>query len=90
MLIRYLEMDMSLQARLDQIREDARQRIPSALLATVASAADRIRDAAIDSVVSVGARMPGFRLHDTEGALVSSASLLRRGSLVVSFFQGAW
>jgi peroxiredoxin len=31
-----------------------------------------------------------FTLPDIDGTLVSSAELLRRGPLVVSFFRGKW
>ncbi len=37
-----------------------------------------------------GDPMPGFLLPNAEGALVSSAELLARGPLVLSFFRGAW
>lgn len=39
---------------------------------------------------AIGAPMPGFRLPDTTGATIDSATLLARGPLVVSFFRGAW
>jgi len=34
--------------------------------------------------------MPGFLLPNAEGSLVSSAELLAKGPLVVTFFRGGW
>ncbi len=38
----------------------------------------------------IGEKAPDFSLKDTEGALVSLASLRERGAVVLSFFRGAW
>src|SRR5271154_3580375 len=38
----------------------------------------------------VGATSPAFELPDQNGNLVSSADLLRRGRLVLSFIRGRW
>ncbi|MFX8922221.1 redoxin domain-containing protein, partial [Acinetobacter baumannii] len=37
-----------------------------------------------------GATLPDFLLPNAEGRLVSSAELLARGPLVLSFFRGDW
>ena len=42
------------------------------------------------SSLKAGDRIPDFMLPDAEGRLVSSAELLERGPLVVSFFRGDW
>ena len=39
---------------------------------------------------ALGSPLPGFALPDTTGAVVTSATLLAQGPLVVSFFRGAW
>ena len=41
-------------------------------------------------IVKVGDRMPAFNLENTGGETVSSADLLAKGPLVVSFFRGKW
>jgi peroxiredoxin len=38
----------------------------------------------------VGAQMPSFRLSDQDGKIISSAELLGRGRLVLSFIRGRW
>jgi peroxiredoxin len=40
--------------------------------------------------LGVGARAPSFELPDHNGKLVSSASLLAKGGLVLSFIRGRW
>jgi peroxiredoxin len=39
---------------------------------------------------NVGDRMPAFVLKDRQGSIVSSADLLKRAPLVVTFFRGTW
>ncbi|MBV8612322.1 MAG: hypothetical protein JOY66_00940 [Acetobacteraceae bacterium] len=39
---------------------------------------------------AVGGPAPAFELPNQDGAAVSSAALLGRGPLVVSFFRGGW
>src|SRR5271155_1970521 len=80
---------MSLRDDLNKIREQA-------------TADDRIRiayESLVDQLVradaagralKVGDVMPSFLLPNAEGRLVFSDDLLRRGSLVVSFFRGNW
>jgi peroxiredoxin len=46
-------------------------------------------DAAV-SALKAGARMPAFELKDAFGRAVSSAELMKKGSLVVVFYRGSW
>jgi hypothetical protein len=39
---------------------------------------------------AIGQSAPSFELPNRDGAVVSTASLLARGPLVVSFFRGSW
>jgi peroxiredoxin len=39
---------------------------------------------------AVGQPAPAFELPNQDGGAVSSAGLLARGPLVVSFFRGGW
>jgi len=43
-----------------------------------------------DRVLKAGDRAPAFTLKDQLGRAISSADLLARGPLVVSFFRGTW
>ena len=39
---------------------------------------------------AIGQSAPAFTLPDQDGAIVSSAGLLARGPLAISFFRGQW
>lgn len=41
-------------------------------------------------ILPVGARISSFELHDHDGKMVSSSSLLARGKLVLCFIRGRW
>ncbi len=45
---------------------------------------------AAKKALNVGAKAPAFELKDSNGKLVSSSDLLKQGSLVVTFYRGAW
>ncbi|MFQ5744509.1 MAG: hypothetical protein ACE5HV_13100 [Acidobacteriota bacterium] len=82
---------MNLKERLDRIREGASERIPADILAIMHRATEELRASGImDGVLEVGDRMPDFNLQNTRGETVSSAALLAKGPLVVSFFRGKW
>lgn len=40
--------------------------------------------------LKVGDRAPSFTLPDTDGNMISSSDLLRKGPLVVTFYRGVW
>ncbi len=45
---------------------------------------------AAKTALNVGAKMPSFTLNDSLGKTVTSQELLKKGSLVVVFYRGAW
>jgi peroxiredoxin len=45
---------------------------------------------AVDQILKPGATAPAFTLKNQHGEDVSSADLLKRGPLVVSFTRGSW
>jgi peroxiredoxin len=47
--------------------------------------AELIASGAANRAEKVGDKAPGFSLKDSEGNIVSSAELLKRGPLIVSF-----
>jgi peroxiredoxin len=47
-------------------------------------------DGTLERVLKPGQKAPSFTLSDQHGATVSSAELLAKGPLVVSFFRGTW
>jgi AhpC/TSA family len=82
---------MSLKERLDQIREQARKRIPPEAQAVMERATqDLRRSGMLERVVKVGQAAPEFTLPDTAGDPVSLAALRSRGPVVLSFYRGRW
>jgi peroxiredoxin len=87
---------MSLQAKLDAFKADFEAgrppyRVPRPVIDTMHRAtAELIASGAAKHAKQVGERAPSFSLKDAEGKVVSSAELLKRGPLVVSFYRGVW
>jgi hypothetical protein len=82
---------MTLQERLDQIREGGKKRIPPAAQAVMERATEDLRRSGVlDRVVKVGQPAPDFTLPDTGGQPVSLAGLRAAGPVVLSFYRGRW
>ncbi|WIM11002.1 hypothetical protein [Enhydrobacter sp.] len=82
---------MALEDKLAALREAAARRIPPDRLAIMHRATEDLRRSGIlDRIVKDGARMPSFDLANHDGRRISSADLLARGPLVLSFFRGSW
>lgn len=82
---------MSLEGKLAAMREAAAKRIPPDRLAIMHRATEDLRRSGIlDRIVKVGTRMPAFALANHDGQRVSSADVLARGPMVLSFFRGSW
>lgn len=82
---------MSLGERLERIREAARARVPEATRLVMERAIEDLRREGIAGrAVKAGDQMPEFTLPSAGGRTVSSADLLARGPLVVSFYRGRW
>ncbi|MGK9235176.1 AhpC/TSA family protein [Inquilinus limosus] len=87
---------MSLQARLDAFKADFEAgkppyNVPRSVIEIMHRAtAELIASGAADKALKAGDKAPAFTLSDPEGRPVSSAELLRKGPLVVSFYRGVW
>jgi peroxiredoxin len=87
---------MSLQARLDAFKADFEAgkppySVPRSVIETMHRAtAELIVSGAARRAKKAGDVAPSFSLKDPEGNVVSSADLLRRGPLVLSFYHGVW
>lgn len=87
---------MTLQARLDAFKADFRDGkapyfAPSEIHAVMERAtAELIASGQAGRALKAGDRAPAFTLSDPEGRPVSSASLLAKGPLVLSFYRGVW
>ena len=81
----------TLKARLDRIRESFNEQAPDEAKAVMHRATDTLRDSGItDRIPSVGDALPPFELPDTDGNPVSSADLLAKGPIVLTFYRGLW
>jgi len=82
---------MSLKEKLDAMRALAAARIPADKLAIMERATADLRAPGIlQKVLAVGEKAPAFAAPNYDGRMVSSADLLARRPLVLSFFRGAW
>jgi peroxiredoxin len=87
---------MSLQAKLDAFKADFEAgkppyNVPRSVIETMHRAtAELIASGAANRAKKVGDKAPGFLLNDPEGNIVSSAELLKKGPLIVSFYRGVW
>jgi peroxiredoxin len=87
---------MSLQAKLDAFKADFEAgmppyNVPPAVIETMHRAtAELIDSKAAQRAKKAGDIAPSFSLKDPEGGIVSSADLLKRGPLVLSFYRGVW
>ena len=87
---------MTLQAKLDAFKADFEAgkppyNVPPSVIETMHRAtAELISSDAATRALKAGDNAPAFTLSDPDGASVSSADLLAKGPLVVSFYRGAW
>jgi len=87
---------MSLQAKLDAFKADLYAgRLPFKPPAEVLATMDRTTQALIASgadakALKVGDKAPSFTLPDPDKNPVSSAALLAKGPLAISFYRGVW
>ncbi len=64
---------------------------PNALIEIFRRAPEELRQSGLaDRALKTGDRAPAFALNNQDGNLISSAELLSRGPLVITFFRGHW
>ena len=87
---------MTLQAKLDAFKADFQAgkppyNVPPSVIETMQRAtAELIASGAATRALKAGERAPAFTLNNPEGSPVSSAELLSKGPLVLSFYRGVW
>ncbi|KOY01531.1 peroxiredoxin-like family protein [Pseudomonas nunensis] len=87
---------MTLQAKLDAFKADFKAgkppyNAPAEIHPVMARAtAELIASAAAGKALKVGDKAPLFTLKDPDGNPVSSADLLAKGPLVLTFYRGVW
>ncbi|MGQ9365039.1 peroxiredoxin-like family protein [Azospirillum sp. ST 5-10] len=87
---------MSLQDKLDAFKADFEAgkppySVPRSVIETMRRAtAELVASGAAARALKAGDKAPEFTLKDPDGNAVSSAELLAKGPLVVSFYRGVW
>ena len=83
---------MSLQDKLDAFKAEfeGKKAPPEVVAVFHRSTAELIASGQAARALNVGDRAPAFRLPDSGRATVTSAELLAKGPLVVTFYRGAW
>jgi len=82
---------MTLQEKLDTMREASKTRIPPEARAVMQRSIDDLRASGIMTrVARVGQTAPDFVLPNASGRSVSLKELLARGPVVLSFYRGRW
>jgi peroxiredoxin len=84
---------MKLQDKLDAFSADliASGKIPGPIVTQLMDGIkEQVASGKADLALKAGDTAPTFTLKDPDGASVSSATLLERGPLVVSFYRGVW
>lgn len=80
-----------LQATLDEIHRDFEASAPKASLQIMdRSTEELIESGQASKALHEGSEMPDFVLKDSGGTPFSSAQVLDKGPLIVSFFRGFW
>jgi hypothetical protein len=82
---------MTLQERLDAMREASKARIPAEARLVMQRSIDELRASGItERIARVGQQAPDFALPNASGHPVHLADLLARGPVVLSFYRGRW
>ena len=82
---------MTLQEKLDAMREMSKTRIPPEARAIMQRSVDDLRGSGIMSrVARVGQAAPDFTLPGVGERPVGLATLRARGPVVLSFYRGRW
>lgn len=82
---------MSLTQELQETYNNFKGTAPDAVVNTFGSGVQELKGAFDPSkAIQVGQEFPAFELQDATGKLVSKDTLLRDGSLLISFYRGEW
>ena len=82
---------MSLRIKLDEIKANSAAKFPAEIRAVMSGATEDLRRSGIaERALKIGDTAPSFALRNVDGVAVSSAMLLDRAPLVVSFYRGVW
>lgn len=87
---------MTLQQKMDDFKAKLESgappyNAPKAAIEAMHRATEELRQSGLaERALKSGARAPAFALNNQDGTLVSSADLLAKRPLVITFFRGHW
>jgi hypothetical protein len=82
---------MKLQDEINNFNEQALADIPPATINVMVKATAELAGSGITNrALAKGDTMPPFSLPNATDQLISSADLLAKGPLVISFYRGSW
>ncbi len=87
---------MTLQQKLDDFKAKFESgappyNAPKTVIEVFHRATDELRQSGLaERILKAGDRAPAFTLNNQDGNPVSSAELLAKGPLVITFFRGHW
>jgi len=82
---------MLLAKKLQEIRDESKDKIPEETRSLMKKATNELRDSGImDTALQEGDIIPPFELPNSNGMMISSQELLKKGNVVVTFYRGVW
>jgi hypothetical protein len=82
---------MSLRQEIEKFMTQFIAHVPEDIQKVMQEEAERLAQSGIaGKALKAGDKAPVFSLPNVQGAIVSSAELLSKGPLVVSFYRGGW
>ncbi len=82
---------MSLKEKLENISKQSGGKMPDEVKAKMKQQIEELKSTGIvANSLGEGATIPEFDLPNTNGEMVSSAGLLKKGNVVLTFFRGSW
>ena len=82
---------MSLTEKLNDLKQQLGQEIPREILEEIGLFLKGLsKSGIVEKSCGVGDKMPSFALPNVTGKVISSADLLSRGPMVLSFYRGIW
>jgi len=81
---------MSLKEQLAEYRAGWYKRVPAERQAIMQRHIDQLRGSIGRTMLKVGDRAPAIVLENANGATVDVGALLKKGSVIVTFYRGGW
>lgn len=82
---------MLLSDKLKRIKEASAKNLSEESLKAIKASIEELRESGlVERALKVGHRAPEFALESGDGEIVSLASRLEKGPLVLTFYRGQW